>query len=69
MNKVFVTGIGFVSSIGNSKSQVAASLSGLVHGFEPFPEAFGDCRPISLYGSVKDFNTHFQDQEDWIYPN
>lgn len=69
MKKVFVTGIGFVSSIGHGKSQVAASLRELVHGFEPIPEAFGDCSPVSLYGSIKDFDTHSPDPEDWIFPD
>jgi 3-oxoacyl-[acyl-carrier-protein] synthase-1 len=68
MKKVFVTGLGFISSIGNSQLQVLNSLKDLKHGFEPLPGSFGECRPLHLYGSIKDFDTCNPDPEDWTYP-
>ena len=68
MKKVFITGLGFISSIGNSQSQVLNSLQELRHGFEPFPTSFGDCKPVRLYGAIKDFDTRSVDPEDWTYP-
>ena len=68
MKKVFITGLGFISSIGNSQLQVLNSLQELRHGFEPFPSSFGDCEPAHLYGAIKDFDTRSVDPEDWTYP-
>ncbi|MEM1223184.1 MAG: beta-ketoacyl-[acyl-carrier-protein] synthase family protein [Verrucomicrobiota bacterium] len=68
MNKVVVTGLGFVSSIGNEISVVEESLRQLRHGFEPFEGNEGEDTPVKLYGSIKGFDTSSYDQEDWNYP-
>ncbi|MDF1753117.1 MAG: beta-ketoacyl-[acyl-carrier-protein] synthase family protein [Verrucomicrobiales bacterium] len=68
MNQVVVTGLGFISSIGNSKSEVTESLKTLTHGFAPFPHLEGEDSPVQLYGSIKEFDTSSTDPEDWVYP-
>ena len=69
MAKVLVTGIGFITSIGNSKAAITDSLRELKHGvvrFEPFKSQE---IPVSLAAPVKDFDTDSHDPEDWSYPS
>ena len=68
MNKVVVTGLGFVSSIGNSIPEVVDHLRELRHGFEAFPALDGENCPPKWYGSIKGFETKGLDPEDWSYP-
>ncbi|MEM7791210.1 MAG: beta-ketoacyl-[acyl-carrier-protein] synthase family protein [Verrucomicrobiota bacterium] len=68
MNRVVVTGLGFVSSIGNDVSVVEESLRKLRHGFEPFEGKGDEETPVKLYGAIKDFDTSSYDQEDWKFP-
>jgi len=69
MVKVYVTGLGFITSIGNDVASVSQSLRELRHGvvnYEPFaaPEI-----PIKVAAPVKDFDTDSLDPEDWSYPD
>jgi len=68
MPRVFITGLGFVTSIGNDAAAVAGSLRALRHGFElypPFQKPEIGCKVI---GTIKGFNTDSVDPEDWTYP-
>jgi 3-oxoacyl-[acyl-carrier-protein] synthase-1 len=66
---VVVTGLGFVTSIGNSKPAVLASIRERRHGLAPFP-AFDDPKtPIKLTGTIKGFDTTSFDSEDWTWPS
>lgn len=67
--KVFVTGLGFISSIGNDSASVADSLRSLKHGFEKYP-AFDDDKnaEVKLVASVKGFDVESSDFEDWTLP-
>ena len=69
MQKVVVTGLGFVSSIGNSIPEVVDHLREQRHGFEAFPALEGENCPPKLYGSIKGFETKGSDPEDWSYPS
>ncbi len=69
MNKVVITGTGFITSIGNSYAQVVDSLINLRHGFSEFPAEDCDRVHPSLYGSIKEFDLGALDHEDWIYPD
>ena len=69
MNRVVVTGLGMITSIGNTTQQVTQSLRELKHGFEPFPAVADEDCPPKLYGSIKEFDTTSIDQEDWTYPD
>ena len=68
MSRVVVTGLGFVSSIGNSLQAVEDSLRGLKHGYAPFPAKEGEVCPPKLYGRLADFDTESWDSEEWSYP-
>jgi 3-oxoacyl-[acyl-carrier-protein] synthase-1 len=68
MPRVFITGLGFVTSIGNDASAVSRSLRELRHGLElyaPFQRADVPCKVV---GTVKGFTTDSPDQEDWTFP-
>ncbi len=69
MCRVVVTGLGFVSSIGNSPEEIESSLRGLKHGLAPFPAQEGELTPPQLYGALHDFDTESWDSEDWRYPS
>ena len=68
MRKVYITGVGFITSIGNDAISVAESLRELRHGivqYAPFqkPEV-----PVKVAAPIKDFQTDTTDQEDWVFP-
>lgn len=69
LQRVFVTGIGIVSSIGNNVETVVESLRGLKHGFETFtPQNPGIPTDVKLAGTVKGFDVSSADFEDWTLP-
>ena len=64
-----VTGLGFITSIGNDKKSVSESLRNMVSGIELYPPFLEDEKiPISCMGTVKGFKTDGTDPEDWTYP-
>ncbi len=68
MRKVYITGLGFISSIGNNAQSVAQSLRDLRHGitlFEPFQRE--DC-PVKVAAPVRGFDVSSLDPEDWTLP-
>ncbi len=69
MPRVFITGLGFVTSIGNDAAAVAASLRQLRHGFELYPPFQREDVPCKVVGTIKDFSTDSTDQEDWTFPS
>ena len=69
MKRVVVTGLGFITSIGNSRPQVLRSLKECLTGIEPFPEFAGPESPVKLAGTVKGFQFPSPYFEDWTYPN
>jgi len=68
MPRVFITGLGFVTSIGNDAPSVTASLRNLRHGFELYPHFQKPDIPCKVVGTVKGFNTDSTDPEDWQFP-
>ncbi len=68
MGRVLVTGVGFISSIGNDWDQVTQNLRELNTGIEPYPLFADDHIPIKLSGTIKDFKVDSTDPEDWEYP-
>lgn len=68
MSRIFITGLGFVTSIGNDASNVTASLRELRHGFEVFPPFQREDIPCKVVGTVKGFTTDSTDPEDWTFP-
>ncbi|MGD1032049.1 MAG: beta-ketoacyl-[acyl-carrier-protein] synthase family protein [Opitutaceae bacterium] len=68
MSRVFITGLGFVTSIGNDSASVERSLRELRHGFELYPPFQKPDSPCKVVGTVKGFNTESADCEDWAWP-
>lgn len=68
MSRVFITGLGFITSIGNDSAQVEDSLRHLKHGFELYPPFQTPDTPCKVAGTIKGFFTDSGDQEDWTYP-
>jgi len=67
-NEVVVTGLGFITSIGNDSEAVKQSVIELSHGMESFIFTNVPDSPVSVMATVKDFQTDSMDPEDWIYP-
>jgi len=68
MKRVVVTGLGFITSIGNSRAQVLRSLRECLTGVEVFPDFAGAEIPVKLAGTVKGFGFPTAYFEDWTYP-
>lgn len=68
MPRVFLTGIGLITSIGNDVPSVTASLRDLRHGFELYPPFQTDEIPVKVAAPVKGFQTDSTDPEDWTFP-
>src|SRR5687768_9728704 len=69
MPRVFITGLGFVTSIGNDAATVTRNLRELRHGFELYPPFQKPEIPVKVTGTIKDFTTDSVDQEDWTFPS
>lgn len=68
MRRVVVTGLGFITSIGNSKEEVVRSLKECRTGVEAFDEFSDPSIPIKLAGTIKGFSFPTADFEDWTVP-
>jgi len=68
MAKVFVTGVGFISSIGNDYATVSSHLRELRHGVEVYAPFQRPEIPVKVAAPVRGFNTDSTDCEDWTYP-
>jgi 3-oxoacyl-[acyl-carrier-protein] synthase-1 len=67
-HKVVVTGVGFISPIGNQQASVVESLRQLRHGLSLYPKFEQPNVPVRVAGLVKDFDTDSTDPEDWTFP-
>lgn len=68
MRRVVVTGLGFISSIGNNRGNVTQSLRTARSGIEPFDLFSKNHLPVHLAGTVKGFLFPDPDCEDWVIP-
>lgn len=69
VQRVFITGVGIISSIGNDAASVLSSLRELRHGFESFsPQNVKIPSDVKLAGTVKGFDVSSSDFEDWEMP-
>lgn len=68
MNRVVVTGLGFISSIGNSRAEVFQSLREGRCGIEVMPELAAANDRVKLAGTVKGFAFPTADPLDWTFP-
>lgn len=68
MPRVFITGLGFITSIGNDAATVTRHLRELRHGFELYPPFQKPDIPVKVVGTIKEFMTDSTDPEDWTFP-
>ncbi|HTL68146.1 MAG TPA: beta-ketoacyl-[acyl-carrier-protein] synthase family protein [Lacunisphaera sp.] len=68
MRKVYITGVGFITSIGNDTPSVVESLRDLRHGVVQYPPFQKPDIPVKVAAPVRDFQTDTTDPEDWIFP-
>ncbi len=68
MPKVYITGVGFITSIGNDAASVSESLRELRHGMELYPPFQKPEVPVKVAAPIRDFQTDSVDQEDWVFP-
>lgn len=68
MNRVVVTGLGFISSIGNDRAAVLQSLREGRSGIELMPELAAANDRVKLAGTVKGFSFPTADPLDWTFP-
>lgn len=69
MPRVFITGIGLITSIGNDAAAVSTSLREMRHGFELYPPFQKPEIPVKVAAPVKGFETTSNDPEDWTFPS
>ncbi|QYM79943.1 beta-ketoacyl-[acyl-carrier-protein] synthase family protein [Horticoccus luteus] len=68
MARAFVTGLGFITSIGNDRDTVSRHLRELQHGFERYAPFEKDGIGCKIVGTIKGFTTDSPDPEDWTWP-
>jgi len=68
MRKVYITGVGFITSIGNDAVSVSESLRELRHGMMQYPPFQKPDIPVKVAAPIRDFVTETTDPEDWIFP-
>jgi 3-oxoacyl-[acyl-carrier-protein] synthase-1 len=68
VRRVVVTGLGFISSIGNNKAQVLDSLLRQRTGIGLHPELDIPVSPVRLAGTIKGFSFPSEDQTTWQFP-
>lgn len=68
MPRVFITGLGFITSIGNDAVDVTRSLRELRHGFVLYPPFQKPEIPVKVAAPVREFATDSNDCEDWTFP-
>lgn len=68
MRKVYITGVGFITSIGNDTAAVAESLRELRHGMVQYPPFQKVDVPVKVAAPIRDFMTDSTDAEDWVIP-
>jgi len=68
MPKIYITGLGFITSIGNDRAHVKESLLGLRHGFQLYPPFQKPEIPVKVAAPVRGFEMDSNDPEDWVLP-
>lgn len=66
--RAVVTGLGFITSIGNDRAAVVRSLRESRHGLEPVEFLGNPDLPTKLAGTVKEFDTESPRWREWRYP-
>lgn len=64
-----VTGLGFITPIGNDRTTVTASLREGRHGLEPVEFLGNPNIPVKVVGTIKDFVAATPNWRDWRFPD
>jgi len=64
-----ITGLGFITSIGQDQAAVRTSLRELRHGFEPVEFLDNPNLPVKVAGTVKGFSFPTPNWRDWNWPD
>src|SRR2546423_12119471 len=67
--RAVVTGLGFISSIGNNRAEVLESLRTQRSGIGVHPELNRPEIPYKLAGTVKGFDLPHENREAWKFPS
>ena len=68
LRRVAITGLGFVTPIGNDRSTVTAHLRAGRHGLAPVEFLGNPDLPVKVAGTVKDFTVESTSWRDWTWP-
>lgn len=68
MRKVYITGVGFITSIGNDVAHVSESLREMRHGMVVYPPFQRPDVPVKVAAPIRDFQTDTVEAEDWVFP-
>ena len=68
MPQPVITGLGFITSIGNDRAAVLRSLRELRHGFEPVVFYDNPALPVKVAGTIKGFAFPTPNWRDWRWP-
>jgi 3-oxoacyl-(acyl-carrier-protein) synthase len=63
-----ITGLGFITPIGNDRASVVTSLRTGRHGLAPVEFLGNPNLPVKVAGTVKDFNVESTNPRDWTWP-
>src|SRR4051812_14675365 len=66
--RVVISGLGFVTSIGNDRASVLRSLREQRHGLERFDFIPGAELPVRVAGTIKEFDTRSEHFAEWRWP-
>lgn len=66
--RVVISGLGFVTSIGNDRAAVTGSLRALKSGIERFDFLSGEDLPVKVAGTIKGFETSALSWPAWRWP-
>ncbi len=69
MIEVWVTGLGFITSIGSEREKVKESLINLTHGITSPAMLQVSESPVKVAGTINGFNLDAHDPEDWVFPS
>lgn len=67
--RVLITGLGFITPIGNDRASVDASLRAGRHGLANVEFLGNPAIPVKVAGTVKDFNVESPNPRDWTWPS
>ncbi|HUR60543.1 MAG TPA: beta-ketoacyl synthase N-terminal-like domain-containing protein, partial [Opitutaceae bacterium] len=66
--RIVISGLGFITCLGNDRASVTRSLREQRHGLAPFDYLSGAPLPVRVAGTIKEFDTSSEHFADWRWP-